>query len=51
VFVDDLRTYGGRGIRRVTSFAVWLDGQYVKRHGEPPLREYGQGLSRWRPGR
>jgi hypothetical protein len=49
VFLDDLDTYGKRGIRHLTSFAVRLDGQYVERHGQPPLAEYGQGMLRWRP--
>ena len=50
VFLDDLDTYGSRGIKHVTSFAVRLDGPYVKRHGEPPLKQYAGGLSQWRPG-
>lgn len=44
VFLDDLRTYAQRGIRHVTTFACWLDGDYVKRFGEFPLDEYGGGL-------
>lgn len=44
VFQDDLRAYATRGIRHVTSFAVWLDGNYVARFGHPPLDEYGYGL-------
>ena len=47
VFLSDLDTYGNRGIRNITSFAVRLDGPYVKRHGEPPLKAYGQGLKQW----
>ena len=46
VFLDDLNTYGKRGMRHVTSFAVRLDGQYVKRHGPPPLEQYRSGLLR-----
>jgi len=49
VFLSDLETYGSRGIRHITSFAVRLDGIYVQRHGEPPLGAYGRGLARWRP--
>ena len=49
VFLDDLDTYGSRGIRHITSFAVRLDGPYVKRHGKPPLEAYGQGLKHWAP--
>jgi hypothetical protein len=48
VFRDDLRTYAGRGVRHVTTFAVWLDGPYVERFGEPPLEEYGAGFRSWR---
>jgi hypothetical protein len=46
VFLDDLETYAARGLRHVTTFAVWLDGDYVARFGEPPLEEYGGGLFR-----
>lgn len=44
VFLDDLKTYAGRGLRHITTFAAWLDGDYVKRFGEPPVEEYGAGL-------
>ncbi|MBN1641237.1 MAG: DUF4838 domain-containing protein [Anaerolineae bacterium] len=44
VFADDLRTYAARGIRRVTSFAVWIDGAYVRRYGSPPIQAYGAAL-------
>lgn len=45
VFLADLATYAARGIRQVTSFACYIDGEYLKRHGEPePLNEYGAGL-------
>ena len=49
VFLDDLATYAKRGIRHVTTFAVWLDGEYVARFGEPPLQQYGDGLLRISP--
>jgi len=49
VFFDDLATYGGRGVRHLTSFGAWLDGDYVKRFGEPPLDEYARGMLDWRP--
>ena len=49
VFLDDLETYASRGIRHVTSFAAWIDGDYVKRFGPPPLDKYGQGLLRTKP--
>jgi hypothetical protein len=44
VVADDLRTYAVRGIRCVTSFAVWIDGAYVRRYGEPPIGQYGAAL-------
>ena len=51
-FADDLETYAGRGIRHVATFAAWIDGDYVNRFGEPPLREYGAALlGRGGPGR
>lgn len=47
VFLDDLKTYAARGLRHVTTFAAWLDGDYVARFGEPPVDEYGEGLLSW----
>ncbi|MEW5900421.1 MAG: DUF4838 domain-containing protein [Acidobacteriota bacterium] len=45
VFVSDLRTYGGRGLRHVTTFAVWVDAEYVKTHGDPAfIADYGAGF-------
>jgi len=45
----DLETYGSRGIRHVTSFAVFVDAEYHRRYGEPEfIREYGEALSRLR---
>ncbi len=41
VFQEDLRTYAQRGIRHITTFAVWIDGEYVNRFGPPPLKKYG----------
>ncbi|MBI4657278.1 MAG: DUF4838 domain-containing protein [Verrucomicrobia bacterium] len=50
VFASDLDTYGKLGIRHVTSFAVFIDADYVKRHGEPAeLGPYGKRLANWRP--
>ncbi len=48
VFRDDLRTYAERGVRHVTTFAAWVDGDYVKRFGDPPLEAYGAGFRPWR---
>lgn len=48
VFADDVKTYAERGVRHVTTFGAWLDGDYVKRFGEPPLDRYGTELLRWK---
>jgi hypothetical protein len=48
VFRDDLAMYAKRGIRHVTTFAAWVDGDYVKRWTVAPVRAYGLGLARWR---
>lgn len=44
VFLQDIATYANRGIQHITSFAAYMDADYVRRYGEPPLDEYGQGL-------
>jgi hypothetical protein len=44
VFLQDIRAYAKRGIRHVTSFAVYIDADYVRQYGQPPLDEYGKGL-------
>jgi hypothetical protein len=45
-FIGDLDTYYSRGIRHITTFAVWIDAAYLKRYGEPTfIAEYGAGLS------
>ena len=48
-FAADLTTYGSRGIRHITSFAVYIDREYVRMYGDPPLDVYGEKLRRWRP--
>ncbi len=40
----DLALYAQLGVRHITSFAPWLDGDYVARFGEPPLGDYGAAL-------
>ncbi|HUW61628.1 MAG TPA: hypothetical protein VMZ06_11525 [Candidatus Bathyarchaeia archaeon] len=45
VMKADANAYAKRGIRHVTTFATWIDADYVKRFGEPPLREYVNGLN------
>ncbi len=45
VLVADLEAYASRGIRHVTSFACYIDAEYLKRYGEPSaLQEYGAAL-------
>ena len=44
VFLSDLATYRSFGICQITSFAVFVDAQYIATHGKPPLKEYGAGL-------
>jgi hypothetical protein len=46
VLEADLATYAARGIRHVSSFAVYVDADYRRRYGEPEfIREYGEALS------
>ena len=46
----DLGVYGRRGVQHVTSFAVYIDAEYVARFGEPAeIAAYGRALSAWRP--
>lgn len=47
VLVDDAETYAKMGIRHVTTFAVWIDADYLERFGEPvAIRQYGAALRR-----
>jgi hypothetical protein len=45
VFRADVEAYAARGIRHVTTFAVWIDADYVAMHGPPPVDDYGRGLA------
>jgi hypothetical protein len=47
VFLADIEAHAKRGVRHITTFACFLDADYVKRHGDfqPALMEYGAGLS------
>jgi hypothetical protein len=46
VFLADVETYRRRGIRHVTTFAAWIDGEYKDRFGNLDfIAEYGKGLS------
>ncbi|MBP8261063.1 MAG: DUF4838 domain-containing protein [Verrucomicrobia bacterium] len=45
VLVDDAETYAASGVRHVTTFAVWIDADYLKRFGEPvAIQKYGEAL-------
>jgi hypothetical protein len=49
VAVIDAETYAKLGIRHVTTFAVWIDADYLRRFGEPmAVQEYGDALRRSR---
>jgi hypothetical protein len=46
VFLADLNSYAARGIKNVTSFACYIDADYLKLYGEPAfLAEYGRVLN------
>jgi len=42
---SDVRTYSGLGFDSATSFGVYLDADYVRRYGKPPITEYGRLLA------
>ena len=45
VVAADARTYAQLGVHHVTTFAVWIDADYLKRFGEPSaVQEYGEAL-------
>ncbi len=45
----DVALYGSKGIRHLTSFAAYVDADYVARFGEPPLADYAGAMLRWHP--
>jgi hypothetical protein len=46
VLESDTATYGSRGIRHITSFAVYVDAEYQERYGDPKfISEYGAVLA------
>ncbi|MBM3892594.1 MAG: DUF4838 domain-containing protein, partial [Verrucomicrobia bacterium] len=47
VFRADIETYRKRGIRHITTFAVYIDADYAKKYGDLGfIAEYGAGLLR-----
>jgi hypothetical protein len=48
VLESDLATYGVRGIRQVTSFAVYVDAEYRRMYGEPDfIQGYGEAFTKF----
>ena len=46
VFLADVGTYWGLGIRHITTFAAWIDVKYKERFGDLTfIEENGMGLS------
>ena len=43
---EDVEAYRKLGIRNITTFATYIDADYVKLHGDPQsvLNEYGGAL-------
>ncbi|WP_135557245.1 DUF4838 domain-containing protein [Paenibacillus cymbidii] len=41
---EEVAFYTSRGIRSITSFGVFLDEQYFRDHGNPPIAAYGAVL-------
>jgi len=44
VLQRDVAFYRGFGIRRFSTFGVYIDADYVRRFGPPPLAEYARAL-------
>lgn len=44
VFTADVVTYSSLGIKHITSLGCGIDKYYYDTHGEPPIKEYGNGL-------
>ena len=44
VFTADVATYSSLGIKHITSLGCGIDKYYYDTHGEPPIKEYGNGL-------
>jgi Domain of unknown function (DUF4838) len=45
VMQADLIEYRKRGLTQITNFAVWVDAEYAKRHGDPTfIQDYGDLL-------
>lgn len=50
VMTSDAETYARLGISHVTTFAVWIDADYLRRFGEPTaVQDYGKALRKNAP--
>ncbi len=49
VFLSDISTYASHGIQQITTFAVYIDKQYIDLHKDISfINEYGKGLLNYR---
>ncbi len=49
VFLEDIDVYAKRGIKKITSFGVYMDGDYFKKYPNTKfLHEYGYGLKNYK---
>lgn len=49
MFLDDIEVYANRGIKNITTFAVYVDSAYVKNYPDLSfLKEYGEGLKNYK---
>ncbi|MBO7741252.1 MAG: DUF4838 domain-containing protein [Victivallales bacterium] len=44
---EDIRFYTSLGIRNITTFAVRMDGEYLKKHGDREFQEYAEILAKY----
>jgi len=44
ILKEDISFYAKKGIKRISTFGVWLDAEYVSNHGLPPIASYGKQL-------
>lgn len=50
VYQHDIDTYAKRGVRHITTFAVYIDEEYINTYKDLSfIREYGEGLKSYHP--
>jgi hypothetical protein len=50
VFQQDIATYAKRGIKHITTFAVYIDEEYIRIYKDLSfINEYGEGLQSYQP--